>query len=317
MTCDECEAIVIELARESAVDRELRDEARRHAARCSRCGEQLQEQLWLTEQIRAFAIADASGEAPPRVEIAVLAAWRAHHGAARAKTQPQTPSPTPTPPATGGEVLPFAPERPARHWSKGRSWMMPGFALAGLASAALALLFVWPAVSGGPVRNNAAGSHPAGAGASAASTTATATTAAQTAAERAQPETSAASTAAASTSAAGTGAEATAPEAARDVAADLSASAPPGGERGSSRAVGAHVETMLASANTGETEFQPLPYVEPLRSTEARHVVRVSMTSGDEVILGMLPRDRRTGEAFEADVLVGEDGIARASRIVR
>ena len=36
-------------------------------------------------------------------------------------------------------------------------------------------------------------------------------------------------------------------------------------------------------------EFLPLPYVEPLRSTEARHVVRVSMTSGDEMILGVLP----------------------------
>jgi hypothetical protein len=61
----------------------------------------------------------------------------------------------------------------------------------------------------------------------------------------------------------------------------------------------------------------PLPYVEPLRSTEARHVVRVSMTSGDEMILGVLPADRRNGQPFEADVLVGEDGIARAIRVVR
>jgi len=64
-------------------------------------------------------------------------------------------------------------------------------------------------------------------------------------------------------------------------------------------------------------EFLPLPYVEPLRSTEARHVVRVSMTSGDEMILGVLPADRRNGQPFEADVLVGEDGIARAIRVVR
>jgi hypothetical protein len=35
------------------------------------------------------------------------------------------------------------------------------------------------------------------------------------------------------------------------------------------------------------------------------------------MILGVLPSDRRRGQAFEADVLVGEDGIARAIRVVR
>jgi hypothetical protein len=76
------------------------------------------------------------------------------------------------------------------------------------------------------------------------------------------------------------------------------------------------VEAVLAQATMRDADFLPLPYAEPLRSTEARHIVRVSMTSGDEMILGMLPADRRSGQPFEADVLVGEDGIARAIRIV-
>ncbi len=58
MTCDECQAIAIDITRGGDnVDRALRDEARRHAALCSRCGEQWQEQEWLTAQLRAIATA--------------------------------------------------------------------------------------------------------------------------------------------------------------------------------------------------------------------------------------------------------------------
>jgi hypothetical protein len=77
------------------------------------------------------------------------------------------------------------------------------------------------------------------------------------------------------------------------------------------------LRTASMTKTAQRDEFLPLPYVEPLRSTEARHVVRVSMTSGDEMIIGVLPADRRNGQPFEADVLVGEDGIARAIRVVR
>jgi hypothetical protein len=63
-----------------------------------------------------------------------------------------------------------------------------------------------------------------------------------------------------------------------------------------------------------QTGFTPLPYAEPLRPTEMRQVVRVSMGHAEAVKAG-LPTNG-TSDRVVADVLVGEDGIARGVRIV-
>jgi hypothetical protein len=277
MTCEDCEAIVIELARAGGggapaeVAAAERDEARRHAALCSRCGEMLQEQLWVSEQLRAFAADDAAAQAPARVEIAVLAAWRAHHGQGAA-------------PASTTPVVAFEqPRRAAR-------WMMPSIGLAGLAAAAMALFFVW------------SNGHRAPAGVGVDSMAATQPRA--TGIAQPQPRQMEPSGAVAQREGQEPAAEAPSPRVETMMArADI-------GTR-------SDVGLMYASATSTDNEFLPLPYVEPLRSTEARHVVRVSMSSSDEMVVAMLPTDRRTGDTIEADVLVGEDGIARAIRIVR
>jgi hypothetical protein len=237
------------------VDNSLRDEARRHAALCARCGEQQQEQQWLTTQFRAIGAADADRQAPERVEIAALAAWRAAY------------APAPAQPASGVRVV---------TGGGARRWMLSRVALTGLAAAAMALVFVWPAVSHRSTRSNLA---PGAVAANHTSETGTPADPARNMESRGE---------------------------------RVAVTTPP-----TMTAPAVHVESVMARAETGETGFLPLPYVEPLRSTEARHVVRVSMTSGDEMILGVLPADRRNGQAFEADVLVGEDGIARAIRVVR
>ncbi len=290
MTCEDCQAIVIELARDRA-DRDAvvhdaeRDEARRHAALCARCGEALQEQLWLTEQVRALAAEESTQQAPERVEIAVLAAWRAHHGAGRLST------PAAAATATAGKVVAFEPARPA----SARRWMAPALVVAALASAALAMVFVWPASHGAP-----AGSVPGQTREVAAASVTPSTPAAQ------DPRSAAAATAPTATTAAAVETPGEEPQEASPLESGAAARA------GSA----ARAETVMARAE--DNEFQPLPYVEPLRSTEARHIVRVSLTSGDEMMAGVMPIDRRIGETtLEADVLVGEDGIARAIRIVR
>jgi hypothetical protein len=271
MTCDECQAIIIDIARGAEVDRALRDEARRHAALCPRCGEQQQEQQWLTGQLRALASAEASHDAPERVEIAVLAAWRAAQ---------QGPATTPGAVATATAMTPRA-EAGTR-----KAWLLPSVALAGLAAAAMAMMFVWPSTVATPRGGNIATNM--GTRAALDSNKQGREVGAQAPAEADEAEDEASATPA------------------------RNATQPPAGMTPSR----ARVEAVLARATT-ETEFLPLPYVEPLRSTEARHIVRVSMTSGDEMILGMLPADRRSGQPFEADVLVGEDGIARAIRVVQ
>jgi hypothetical protein len=261
MTCDDCQAIVIDISRGADVDHALREDARRHAALCARCGEQQQEQQWLTTQFRAIAAADADRQAPERVEIAALAAWRAEFGAPRVSAHTLTPAPT---------------------TSTARRWLLPGVAVAGLAAAAMAMIIVWPA--------------------------------SQT--EKNTPT-------AATTVVASRGSERTAVServSAASASSTLGTSAEPLRNRENERAsTGPRVIPAVESvqATNRDPEFLPLPYVEPLRSTEVRHVVRVSMTSGDEMLLGVLPADRRNGQPFEADVLVGEDGIARAIRVVR
>jgi hypothetical protein len=256
MTCVDCQALIIEIARGAEIDRASRDEARRHAALCATCGAQQQEQEWLTTQFRAIADAEASQNAPERVEIAALAAWRASHAA---------------PTATSAQIA--QPATPKARVLAGR-WMIASVGVGSLAAAAMAMLFVWPSHH----RNTpSAGTL--------SRTVGTVAAAPRNTEDRDGRETSA------------TGA-----------AVDAGAEAPDTPQ----------IETVLARATGRDVEeFLPLPYVEPLRATEARHVVRVSMTSGDEMILGVLPADRRNGQPFEADVLVGEDGIARAIRVVR
>jgi hypothetical protein len=274
MTCDDYQGLIIDLARGDAVDRASRDEARRHAALCAQCGAQQQEQQWLTAQFRAIAVADESRHAPERVEIAALAAWRATYAA-----------------AGKAQATPLPAARPSARVLRG-PWLMSGVAVAGLAAAAMAMLFVWPAShSNSKIEINTPG---------------TVATVARNTESRGGREVAAHATAPVATVAP---LEATAlavpTERPRTVTRPSVAAAP-------------RVESALARAMRRDSdEFLPLPYVEPLRSTEARHVVRVSMTSGDEMILGVLPADRRNGQPFEADVLVGEDGIARAIRVVR
>jgi hypothetical protein len=58
-----------------------------------------------------------------------------------------------------------------------------------------------------------------------------------------------------------------------------------------------------------------LPYAEPLRPTEMRHIMRVRMTRA-QFAAAELQADVDDSTVL-ADVLVGEDGTARAVRIVQ
>jgi len=64
------------------------------------------------------------------------------------------------------------------------------------------------------------------------------------------------------------------------------------------------------------TEFLPLPYYHVPMNTGS--TVRIEVPATALVSFGLAPRDFREGEGtIHADVLVGEDGLARAVRFVR
>jgi hypothetical protein len=110
MKCQEIEAIVTELARNSAIEVDAQGRAVAHLRECRECNGRLTEEKRLTEGLLAWAAVSMAEQAPPRVEEKLRAAFRRR-------------------PA------------PVRH---GRGWL--AFAAAGSIAAAI-LLFKLPATS--------------------------------------------------------------------------------------------------------------------------------------------------------------------------
>jgi hypothetical protein len=76
MNCREIEAIVTDLARNSAIEVEARDRALAHVRECRQCSVRLADETRLTEGLLAWAAASMEGRAPPGVEGQLLAAFR-------------------------------------------------------------------------------------------------------------------------------------------------------------------------------------------------------------------------------------------------
>lgn len=82
----------------------------------------------------------------------------------------------------------------------------------------------------------------------------------------------------------------------------------------------APVETTSA---TNESYYAPppgfvaLPYAQSGVPLEQAVIVRVQLHSGELRMLGMPAPVARAGERMSADLLVGQDGIARAVRLVQ
>jgi hypothetical protein len=74
------------------------------------------------------------------------------------------------------------------------------------------------------------------------------------------------------------------------------------------------IDAVTASAT--DREFIALPYAPPLAATDRGHVVRVRMQRQALRQLGLPMNEERMFERIPADVLLGEDGIPRAIRIL-
>ena len=77
----------------------------------------------------------------------------------------------------------------------------------------------------------------------------------------------------------------------------------------------APVET--ATAEDSNSDFVPVPYGESLSSDDSGLVVRVSLTRSALGSLGYPVDEVHAGDVVQADLLVGEDGLPRAVRLVQ
>jgi hypothetical protein len=320
MTCQECQPLAIDLARGlppfdvgGAVQR---SDVLSHIARCKRCAEWLKEQEALSEALRAAAEADASLSAPPGVEANVMAAWRARQAqrqslAHQASLAHPKPLAHPAPVAHPELFADTSPESPVRAWRPVRPLWRPSVFAAAATIVLLALTLTSLRWLNAPpaarvVTNNAGASNAAGAPTPSPMS--------------ARPGEAASESGRARVTGHSEGTNAAVVEVLPDKRTKGRPPTPPVTVRqaAATRRVN---PARGVSATRGVSEFSErafvlLPYVEPLRPTEMRHIMRVRMPR-TQFEAGETQASGVDGATVLADVLVGEDGTARAVRIVQ
>ena len=101
-------------------------------------------------------------------------------------------------------------------------------------------------------------------------------------------------------------------QAERDLGLAVSSPAPVHSRRTSYRRW--HVESRSTEVTT---DFLPLTFVDDSRAQESGHVVRVKVPRSALIAFGVPMNMERAGELITADVVIGNDGLARAIRFVQ
>ncbi len=295
MNCQQAETWLIELARDSATAADFHADALRHLDACPRCAARLDIERAIAEDLRAVAAHDAHASAPAHVEANLLVAFRA-----------QTDSVAHAP----ARVVAAKPARTLA------SLFFSRRAMAVCAVAAL-VLFTFAALRYRFAARSSRQTQTANAGAPvrpAAAETLMGTSGAAPPKERS---------------------ERGAQRAAVGDTPHASATARPVGllrkqTRREHTATGVREQVVTAVGPVGEmtvvapapavaesvTEFMPLVArsTPPLTSGQ---LVRVEVSRSALAALGLPVNMARAGETMKADVLIGEDGLARAIRLVR
>jgi hypothetical protein len=280
MTCRSFEELAAALCHPegASVDAETRAEALAHAETCETCGLRLREEQRLGRGLAALAGATAAREAPPYVEAALRAAFRA-----RAATAPRA-----------GRI---APARTA-------AWR--GLA-AGLAAAAIVGIGLGLATRG-PRR---AGHDRIALGPSGASSDPRADSFAHAPA--------AAGPGTASTEGAGADSKPLAPATAStpEALGPRSRPARAHATRPASSAVRRDAARPSGRRESGPDRYVPWLWADPTMEFDRGHVVRVGVPRSALASWGWPVAGDVADESVEAELLLGEDGVARAIRVVR
>jgi hypothetical protein len=304
-----------DVARGALMDAAARAEMLSHEGACAPCAARLADERALTEVLRALAERDATVSAPPRVEAALLAAFRARH-ASEARDEAAAP--------TAGTAAPAAPVSASRHnitplashtSYRRRTWAKT-LAAAGAAAAAAVVTLVFVAPTGAPVP--------------AVNETARATDVREAPAPKSDPA------AFNDLTATGTGAQDSLGVRNDDIAGGVRptkaggrVSSPAragrgrilpvkyegGGAARAARDGGA--DSRAGGSEEIATDFIALTHDAREVASAGGQLVRVELPRSALVRFG-LPMDvERASERVKADVMLGEDGIARAIRFVR
>jgi hypothetical protein len=279
MNCSDFESIINELARERLVDASERAEALAHAESCQRCSVRLGEERALTSGLRTLAARAAHEQAPARVEAALLSAFRQRDNLIPLKPAPRQP-------------------RPEHH----TRWAHTGIA------AALALLFIsaglfyvqrstQPQELAATARDSQPARHLPWTAADMNRRTEQRLEPLITPAER---------------------------EFSRQVAFERVSNRTRDRFDSPRRRLptieGPPAVNVAAAGSSAEdiaTDFIPLNYGADLSNLDSGRVVRVELPRTALARYGLPMNAERAGEPVKADVLLGEDGLARAIRFVR
>jgi hypothetical protein len=313
MNCQTFETHVNELARERMMEAATREAATAHAQACRRCTARLADERALTAGLRAFSSDSArSQEAPRRVETALLAAFRAQQ-------QQKTNAPATATISTHASdaAIPFAPRGARESWFA-HAWVQ-GTAVA---AAAMLIVFGFSAMRGRLARPDAEGQR--------ASTTLLPSNAPSAATVSASSNDDAISRAAEVAQNSDEEAEMSPVEAVEEAAEEEASKpsyvaprvAPSRGVRYSNAAYRSGGTSSNAARTTPDvaeitTDFIPLAHGGSFAPGEGGQVLRVELPRSALVSFGLPMNVERAGERVKADVLMGEDGVARAIRFVR
>jgi hypothetical protein len=302
MNCQEFRSNIDGLARGALLDARTRDDAAAHEESCAVCAARLADERALTAGLRALAAKMSDAETPARAEVALLSAFRS-----RAAVEPRATST----PSKSSNVVSLSEHAGERHWS----WVKT-VAVAALAAAAVALLMLVPPYlpSPPPAKESAAKKSqgapiqtPNGAAATSAARNETAH------ASEGQGMSSSQSTASTTPKGVDEDEPSQASTPRRNVVRGMNVGY--NSTRGASSNRGVVAES--ADAREITTEFIPLVQVGGFAQSEGTHLVRVELPRSALSSFGIPVNAEQSGGRVKADVLLGEDGTARAIRFVR
>lgn len=286
MSCKNFEAIIPDLARGQMLEATVRESALSHVEECADCAMMLERERALTAELRGLAASMQEMEAPARLEDNLRALFRERTAAA--------------------DRSPVVVSMPQRNtgWQR---WYPQA------AAAAVLLMF---AIGGAVIvrtRQGQATATQTSAVASNNNSAAIQTASVDSEAAKSQSEVESPTVAAADNSDREPGQKLSRSE----VAAIMGTTTP---RRNSVVNVPrAAVNNSRMASTSGEiaTDFMPVSYGDNLNEIENGRIVRVEMPRSALAQFGLPVNMDRANERIKADVLIGDDGMARAIRFVR
>lgn len=299
MNCLEFESQLELLARGALLEARTRSAAEAHAGSCDTCAARLADERTLSTGLRALASGMKGAEASAGVEAALLASFHARAASVAAADLKEA--------GAASNVVPLSAQTSARQWS----WVKT-VAVASLAAAASLAFFILVRqgaspntphefAAAGPQQQKMIEPPPSDNGSGHPSESATATLKQPGVEEGAStsPEPNA-------------GRSGNAPRTFTPRARIVNASYTGGGR-------GATTARPAGETNAQEvaTEFIPLMQAGPYAQAEDGHLVRVELPRSALASFGLPINAEAASDRVKADVLLGQDGIARAIRFIR